>query len=386
MNFVKIMTLLLTTSLSVRCLRRFSLLKMTMGSSALTGKCVVFLGTPDVAASVLDVLHKDSLTKGYRLGAVVTQPPAKAGRKRQLTKSAVHQTAEKLSLSPIFYPEKATDADFLTQLEAMKPDLCITAAYGNYLPKRFLAIPAFGTVNIHPSLLPRFRGAAPVQRCLEAGDAESGVTILETVTKMDAGDILFQHKCKLSGNEKSTEFLEEMFAVGARELVGILPAIFDGSISRQAQDESQVSLAPKLTVEEARLDFAVLSARTAHNRVRGFADWPGTWTEFVIRDKVTKECLESGLRIKVVTTRLLDSTASNSKTDTLCALEKHPEHGFLLRVTCGDGSALGILEVHPPGKKVMKVRDFMNGLKGNELHWASPAPDKPAEDSDTASQ
>lgn len=392
MIIAKIMTLLMTIScLSVRSLHHRRLgsrkcLFMTTSSpidssssSSLIGKSVVFLGTPDVAATVLEILHKDSLEKGYKVAAVVTQPPAKAGRKRILTKSPVHQTAEKLSLIPVLHPEKANDPDFLSNLESMKPDLCITAAYGNYLPKRFLAIPAFGTVNIHPSLLPRFRGAAPVQRCLEAGDVESGVTILETVTKMDAGDILYQHRCKLTGNEKSTQFLSDMFTVGAKELISILPAIFDKSVTRSVQDESKVTLAPKLTVEDARLDFAEMNARVVHNRVRGFADWPGTWTEFCIINKDTKEVLENRVRIKVATTRLLDPTPSTTATsttgattNTLCVLEKHPEHGFLLRVTCADGSSLGITEVLPPARRVMGARDYVNGLTGNELHWMSP--------------
>ena len=166
-------------------------------------KKVVFLGTPDVAAASLQLLHASAATASspYVIAAVVTQPPAPAGRNKKLTPSPVQVAAEQLGL-PVLAPETAKDATFLAALEALAPDLCVTAAYGNYLPKRFLATPKCGTVNIHPSLLPRYRGAAPVQRCLENGDATSGVTVLYTVTKMDAGPIIARKEVALTGDEK----------------------------------------------------------------------------------------------------------------------------------------------------------------------------------------
>jgi hypothetical protein len=133
-------------------------------------KRVVFLGTPDVAAKSLEMLAAASKTRNdFEVIAVVSQPPAPAGRNKKLTPSPVHKLAEELNL-PLMTPESAKDEEFLSKLEALQPDLCITAAYGNFLPKRFLAIPKLGTLNIHPSLLPKYRGAAPVQRCLEVFD------------------------------------------------------------------------------------------------------------------------------------------------------------------------------------------------------------------------
>lgn len=247
-----------------------SILHVRMKSDSITHlnqKSIVFLGTPRVASNVLQMLHSASLTSSlFKIDAVVTQPPATTTNrsKKLLTKSPVHELAEKLSL-PTYYPEKSNSTEFLEKLESMKPDLCITAAYGNYLPKRFLAIPQFGTINIHPSVLPKYRGAAPVQRCLEAGtlnamlkptvqliqaihnltkicvpfnhllflgDSESGVTILETVSKMDAGPILYQYSNKLSGQEKSTELLEKYFEIGTKELLNLLPSVFDGTALR----------------------------------------------------------------------------------------------------------------------------------------------------------
>lgn len=123
---------------------------------------------------------------GFELVGVITQPPAPAGRKKKLTNSPVHDYASSTSI-PVLYPTSAKDDDFLSSLENLNVDLCITAAYGQFLPKRFLAIPKLGTVNIHPSLLPKYRGAAPVQRCLENGDSDTAISILYTVLKMDAG-------------------------------------------------------------------------------------------------------------------------------------------------------------------------------------------------------
>jgi len=182
---------------------RTHLLLAATATSSGAPKKVVFLGTPDVAATSLQLLHAAAATapSPYVIAAVVTQPPAPAGRNKKLTPSPVQVTAEQLGL-PVLAPESAKDVDFLSALEALAPDLCVTAAYGNYLPKRFLATPARGTVNIHPSLLPRYRGAAPVQRCLENGDATSGVTVLYTVTKMDAGPIIAQKEVTLTGDEK----------------------------------------------------------------------------------------------------------------------------------------------------------------------------------------
>ena len=178
---------------------------------------VVFLGTPEVAATALGMLIDASRTRGeknddvqyaepsWEVSAVVTQPPALQGRgkKRQLTPSPVGALASKHRI-PVMSPEIAKDPDFLTALEALDPDLCVTAAYGQWLPKRFLDCPKFGNLNIHPSLLPRWRGASPVQRALEAGDEEVGVSVLWTVAKMDAGSsVSAPGRSRLGGRTKT---------------------------------------------------------------------------------------------------------------------------------------------------------------------------------------
>jgi methionyl-tRNA formyltransferase len=327
-------------------------------------------GTPDVAANCLRILQTAAVLQdsNFDIVAVVTQPPAPVGRTKKITASPVQITAEELSI-PVLSPEKAKDEDFLSALEALSPDLCITAAYGNYLPKRFLSIPKCGTVNIHPSLLPKYRGAAPAQRCLEAGDATSGVSVLFTVQKMDAGPIIKQHTCVLSGQEKAPDFLVDMFSIGTNLLIEALPPIFSGDILRDViqQDESQATAADKLSPLEARTDFSCLSALQVHNKARGLAGWPGLWSTFTATPEGGAE--SEPQRIKIITTVLKDWTAVTPTRDILVIRDGKRD---LLQVVCGDGSLLGISEVQPSGKKVMPVRDFVNGLRGSTLRWTVP--------------
>lgn len=157
-------------------------------------KKVVFLGTPDVAALSLELLLEASRQGkggGFDVVRAVSNPPARTGRKKVLQPSPVQALAESAGV-PVMTPATARDEEFLAELESLEPDLCITAAYGQFLPQRFLDIPKLGTLNVHPSLLPRYRGASPVQRCLEAGEPETGVTVAFTVLKMDAGPVVRQ--------------------------------------------------------------------------------------------------------------------------------------------------------------------------------------------------
>ena len=260
------------------------------------------MGSPSVAASSLESIVKASYNpdSDFEVVAVVTQPPAPSGRNKILTPSPVQVYAESQKIR-LFTPEKANEQDFLQNLSSLSPDLCITAAYGNFLPSKFLMIPKFGTLNIHPSLLPKYRGAAPVQRCLENGDAATGVSIVFTVLKMDAGPIVKQVRRPLEGNEKAPEVLEEMFTLGTSELLKLLPTVWDGTVVRSEQDEAQVSLAAKICSADARVDFSTMSALDIHNRGRGFAGWPGLWSSFSVGPDGDRQ------RIKIITTVCLES-------------------------------------------------------------------------------
>ena len=207
-----------------------------LGTSTQEKKRLVFLGTPDVAATTLRKLHEDSISQTnsnakYEIVCVITQPPKRRRRKGSKAEpSAVGAVAEELGLR-VLSPEKAKDPEFLDILEQdIKPDLCITAAYGQYLPKRFLAAPTLGTVNIHPSLLPRWRGASPVQRSLEAGDNPVGVSVLYTVSKMDAGPIIAQ-KEETIADENAGDLLPLLFDIGTNLLLQNIPDILSGAIS-----------------------------------------------------------------------------------------------------------------------------------------------------------
>jgi len=330
-------------------------------------KKVVFLGTPSIAAQSLEKLCAHAAQAGtWEICSVVTQPAQMQGRgsKRALTSSPVALAAEASGI-PVLAPERAKDEAFLEKLEALEPDLCVTAAYGQWLPKRFLTCPRLGTLNIHPSLLPKWRGASPIQRSLEAGDGETGVTILWTVAKMDAGPIAAQVTRPLDGDEKAPELLAEMFSEGTDLLANLLPDVFSGVCtpeSSQVQDEDGVVHADKITVDEAQVCFSISSAAVVHNRVRGFAGWPGVWSWFRVGEG------EPG-RYKLITTRIADpmEIPESSRGTREVAVVK----GRLL-VPCADGSALELLEIQAPGKRALDARAFSNGLRGASMYWEPP--------------
>lgn len=212
---------------------------------------------------------------------------------------------------------------------------------------------------------------------IERGDYKTGVTVLTTVSKMDAGPILSQTDIELNGDEKATELLKELFEIGTKKLIDdILPNIFKGTVTLTDQDDAAATFAPKLNASEAKVDFSKDSAISVHNKVRGFSEWPGVWTSFTIESPSSNELI----RVKLITTRVLENTStlpSSADNDRVVMFQKHDVYGQCLKVQCHDGSTLAILELQPTSKKVMKARDFFNGLRGNKLMWASP-PDEEA--------
>jgi len=265
---------------------------------------VVFLGSPECVCSVLEKLAEAGGAEGaFDLCGVVTQPPKNVTRKGKMSleKTAIHRRAEELGIRQLWTPEKAKDEQFLSELEALAPDICITAAYGQYLPKRFLAAPRLGTLNLHPSLLPRWRGASPVQRALVAGDVETGITILYTVSKMDAGPIALQRTIPLLGNETSEHLLDYLFRWGADLLVNeVLPTVFPGEVSQEIasqQDEALVTHAGLIAKSEGMLWPHNETALQMRDKVRGFFGWPGTTLPVAMSG--AEEDAPVGLRVKV---------------------------------------------------------------------------------------
>ena len=238
---------------------------------------------------------------------------------------------------------------------ALKPDVCVTAAYGQFLPKSFLSIPLLGTLNIHPSLLPRWRGAAPVQRSLENGDEKVGVTVLQTVLKMDAGPIAAQSVPRaVKEGDTAATLLDELFDEGCDLLINdVLPSLFDGSLEMREQNDSDVTEAPKLTKDEGFLDvLGDPDSRTIAEACRdkvGLRAWPGT---FLNVRRATRQD-----RLKVLEARIGDAVDSVSY--------RKPA----LSIPCADGSALDLLRVQPPNKKAMDAASFWNGLRGAELEF-----------------
>eukprot|EP00593_Proboscia_inermis_P002286 CAMPEP_0171293194 /NCGR_PEP_ID=MMETSP0816-20121228/1374_1 /TAXON_ID=420281 /ORGANISM="Proboscia inermis, Strain CCAP1064/1" /LENGTH=433 /DNA_ID=CAMNT_0011763785 /DNA_START=35 /DNA_END=1336 /DNA_ORIENTATION=- len=324
---------------------------------------LLFLGTPDVAAaSLATILRASNETDApFEVVGVVTQPPKRRKRRGAPEPSPVGKIAEGFGI-PVLCPEKAKDPDFLDDLENnYKPDLCITAAYGQYLPKRFLAIPSLGTLNIHPSLLPRWRGASPVQRSLEAGDDPIGVTVLFTVSKMDAGALVAQKEYNVGPDEQSADVLPYLFGLGTTLLLDSLPKVISGEVTMEnakPQEEELVVAADMINASEGELRYWSESATTCHNKIRAFSIWPGTFMHVKVGDNTDP------VKVKVIKSRVVEGTVDKTRT-----IELKKEKGAGLLVVCNDGSVLELLQVQPECKKVMDAKSFHNGLRGGVIEW-----------------
>jgi len=257
----------------------------------------------------------------------------------------------------------------------IRPDLCITAAYGQYLPKRFLAIPKFGTLNIHPSLLPRWRGASPVQRSLQAGDNPVGVSVLFTVSKMDAGPILRQETRTVDADtDNATNLLPALFDIGTSCLLDVLPDVVAGRMDMEramVQDEGGVVNADMIGAAEGELRLWEDGARVCHNKVRGFSMWPGTFMYCVVGEDGDDDGgeVDPPVKMKVLESRVLEGEEGQEVVQATDEILLGPKKGDGLRVVCGDGSVLELLRVQPATRNAMDAKSFMNGLRGARLRW-----------------
>ncbi|KAL9343927.1 hypothetical protein Peur_064358 [Populus x canadensis] len=334
-------------------------------------KPLVFLGSPQVAATVLDALFNASKAPNslFEVAAIVTQPPARRDRGKKLMPSPVAEFALDTGFPSdlIFTPERAGEDTFLSTLRALQPELCITAAYGNILPNKFLNIPPMGTVNIHPSLLPLYRGAAPVQRALQDGAKETGVSLAFTVRALDAGPVIAYETLEVDDQIKAPDLLALLFLEGSKLLIHELPSILHGSarLKAQPQDDSKATLAPKalysmqISVEESWLSFDQ-EASVLHNKVRAFAGWPGTRAKVAIVDDENDR--RNIVELKIITTRVCDrSIVQGDEADDITYVKDS------LVFPCGRSTALEVLELQLPGKKVFRAAAFWNGLRGQKL-------------------
>ncbi|ACO34393.1 MULTISPECIES: methionyl-tRNA formyltransferase [Acidobacterium] len=301
---------------------------------------LVFCGTPAFAVPTLEAL----LQAGHDVALVVTQPDRPSGRGMQVLAPPVKQTALAAGL-PVVQPEKIkNNLEFRAQLEAIAPDAIIVVAYGRIIPKWMLDLPRYGNLNLHASLLPKYRGAAPIQWAVAMGETVTGATTMRIDEGLDTGDMLLQDEMEIPPAMTAEELFPLLAEMGAPLMVETLAGLEQGTVTPQKQDEAQATLAPILTREDGRVDFA-RSAAEIYNRWRGFQPWPGAWT--MLGGK------------KLTLHRMLLAEREDRAEPGMVRV-----HAGRLFFACGDGGWLEIAELQLEGKKRMPVTDF---LRGNTL-------------------
>jgi methionyl-tRNA formyltransferase len=296
---------------------------------------IVFAGTPEFAVPPLRAL----LGSPHEICGVYTQPDRPAGRGRKLTPSPVKLLAQESGL-PVFQPESLKDEAAQAELHNLKPDLMVVVAYGLLLPRPVIDTPPLGCINIHASLLPRWRGAAPIQRSILAGDSETGVTIMYIEPRLDAGPMLLKKSCRIGPDDTAGDLHDRLARIGAEVLLETLPPIAAGTAQPEMQDESLVTHAAKINKDDAQLDWSQPAAELKR-RVRAFNPWPVA--ETVYRDQILRVW-----RATVV-------PASRSEPPGTLLID-----GENLDVVTGHG-CLRLQEIQLPGGKRIPARDFING-------------------------
>jgi len=289
---------------------------------------IIFMGTPDFAVPALRALHQ----AGHEIACVYTQPPRPAGRGKKLLPSPVQAEAERLGLS-VRTPLSLREPEMQAEFTAIRADVAVVAAYGLILPRPVLEAPRHGCLNIHASLLPRWRGAAPIQRAVMAGDAETGITIMQMDTGLDTGPMLHQVRVPIA-RKTTGELLEELAALGAAAMVQVLADL--SAFPPQAQDESQATYAPKIDKAEAKIDWRA-DAEVIERLVRGLAPFPGAW--FML----------GGERVKLL---LAEPVEASGPPGTVL------DNDFT--IACGSG-ALRPLRLQRAGRPAMARAEFLRG-------------------------
>ncbi len=295
---------------------------------------IVFMGTPDFAVPILEALIKE-----YTVIGVVTQPDKLVGRKQILTMSPVKECALKHNI-PIFQPIKIrTDYQNIVDL---KPDLIVTAAYGQLVGMDLLNSPKYRSINVHGSLLPKYRGGSPIQTAIKNGEKETGITIMYMEKGMDSGDILASAKLPIEENDTSETLFKKLSILGRNLLLETIPNLIDGKIMPIKQDETKVTFAYNITKEEEALDLNK-EASCLYNQVRAFI--PSPVANLTLDDEV----------LKIYQTRISNET-HNTTPGKIIKVSKD-----YFTIACGNHTALDILRLQPAGKKIMDARDYING-------------------------
>ena len=294
-------------------------------------KKIIFMGTPDIAAQHLNILIENNLN----IVGIFTQPPRKKNRGMRIEKSDVHQLADKNNIE-VFYPSTIDDT-VIQQVKSLEPDLIIVIAYGIILPASFLNIPKFGCINIHVSLLPRWRGAAPIEHALLAGDDKTGISIISVSPKLDAGDILMQESFTLDKDINRDELTLNLTNLGKKTLMKTLPLLFENKLIRKKQDESKVTYANKFLSEDRKINF-YNSTDDVFNHIRAHGPKPGSWFTY------------KGERIKIIKAKKINELGESST-----ILNKD------FMIACKDGAILPEF-IQREGKKVVSLDDFLRGF------------------------
>ncbi len=300
---------------------------------------IVFMGTPDFAAASLDALLKN----GYNIAGVFTQPDKAKGRGMEISFSPVKELALENEI-PVFQPAKMRDGAALSILQSLKPDLIVVVAYGRILPDDILSVPPLGTINVHGSLLPRYRGAAPIQWSVLNGDEKTGVTTMYLSSEMDAGDIIFSEETEIGEYETSGELYDRLKKLGAELLIKTVRAIEAGCAPRTRQDETQATYVSMLDKSLSPLDFTK-PARAVVKWVCGLQPWPVASAEL------------GGVVLKIYSARLTHRH-TGAVPGSIVSTGKDG-----IEIACGDGETVLLTEVQAPGKKRMPAEDYLRGHK-----------------------
>jgi len=298
---------------------------------------LVFCGTPQFAVPTLDRL----VDAGFHVDLVVTQPDRPKGRGLEVVSSPVKQRALQLGL-PVTQPESIKNNDaFRAQLTNLKPAGIIVVGYGRIIPRWMLDLPPLGNINLHASLLPKYRGAAPIQWAIARGETVTGVTTMKIDAGLDTGDILLQQEIAIAHDDTAETLGCKLAAIGAKLTVETLRGLQTGNIHPRKQDEAQTTLAPILKKEDGLIDFSRPAAEIL-NRLRGFQPWPGAYSKF------------RGKNLQVWKAAALDRTVPSSELKT---------DGDRLLVGCGGGTAIELVELQLEGKKRTSAQDFLRGYR-----------------------
>lgn len=298
---------------------------------------VVFLGTPEFAISSLNALVRTN----HDVAAVFTQPDRPKGRGNALAESPVKTAARQLGI-PVHQPERIRRPEVMEVLRHLAPEIMVVVGYGQIIPQALIDLPPRGILNVHASLLPRYRGAAPIQWAVANGETETGTTIMQIDAGLDTGDMLLKRSVSIGTDETASQLSARLAPLGADLLIEAMEQIASGTAHRETQDNAQATYAPVLKKEDGAIDWN-RTAPEIYNRLRGFTPWPGSYTRF------------RGRQLSIVAAR------PSGEASLFAGVLKRDKRRLL--AGCGGNTALELLELQPAGKKPMSAEAFLNGYQ-----------------------